>query len=80
MLLLSPLYLVVLASVSVHCVERGGRLSEADIAQIEDMLNESEGDIRSIEIPPPPLSELPHRGIMCSLGGSHYCPGEVLFR
>ena len=67
---------------SARSMERSGRLRDSDLAHIEDMLNGSDGDMRSIDIPPPPHTQLPHRAvrIMCSLGDKHYCPGEVLFR
>ena len=68
---------------SVQSMRRTGRLSDADLAHIEDMLNsvESQGDMTSIHIPPPPHSQMRHRDrrILCRIGDKDYCPGEILF-
>ena len=67
---------------SVDSTERSGRLTDTDLSHIEDLLNSVSGEVRSIEIPPTPLSVSPHRDkrILCRLGDSTYCPGELLFR
>ena len=75
------IYLVMLTSVT-EGTERSGRLTDTELADIEDLLNSVGGEVRSIEISPPPQSDTPHRDkrILCRLGDNLYCPGEVLFR
>ena len=69
---------------SVQGMRRTGRLTDTDLAHIEDMLNsvESEGDMTSITIPPPPHTQMRHRDrrILCRIGDKDYCPGEILFK
>ena len=78
------IHLLLLLLNSVQSMRRTGRLSDTDIAHIEDMLNslESNGDMSSIDIPPPPDSDMLHRDrrILCRIGDKDYCPGEILFR
>ena len=68
----------------VQSMRRTGMLSDRDIAHIEDMLNnvESNGDMNSIDILPPPDSDMLHRDkrILCRIGDKDYCPGEILFK
>ena len=81
--LVAIIHLLLLLS-SVHSMRRTGRLSDTDIAHIEDMLNslESHGEMSSIDIPPPPHSKMSHRDqrILCRIGDKDYCPGEILFK
>ena len=76
--------LLLLLLPSVRSMRRAGRLSDRDLAHIEDMLNsvESKGEMGSIDIPPPPDSHMLHRDqrILCRIGDKDYCPGEILFR
>ena len=69
---------------SVYSMERRGRLTDRDLASVEDLLNQMENnsDMRNIEIPPPPHTNMRHRDrrILCVIGDKDYCPGEVLFR
>ena len=69
---------------SVLSMRRKGSLTDSDLAHIEDMLNdiESDGDLRTIHIPPPPHSQMTHRDerILCRIGDKDYCPGEILFK
>ena len=75
-------FLCLVILTSVDGTERSGRLTDTDLADVEDLLNSVSGEVRRIEIPPPPLSDSPHRDkrILCRLGDSTYCPGELLFR
>ena len=75
------IYFVILTSVT-EGTERSGSLTDTDLADIEDLLNSVRGEVRSIEISPPPQSSTTHRDkrILCRLGDNLYCPGEVLFR
>ena len=64
-------------------MERKGKMSDKEMAEIEDMLNTiGENDMRHIFIPPPPITELIHRDrrILCKVGSMSYCPGEYIFR